>query len=84
MNFKEIIDKLNSSIYNDDENEFYHYFVYEYAGFVDVIKFDEQVLWHSEDDDREFNEDENDWEPMVPFIIKKFKEYRDELNSFKI
>jgi len=46
-------------------------------GNCSVIEFLGCDLWNSEDDDREFLEDKNEWEPLVNFIRRK----RDELLS---
>ena len=29
------------------------------------------TIWQSEEEDREFNEGENDWESLEPFLRKK-------------
>lgn len=49
-----------------------HYFGLVYASYWTAITFGEIQLWCSENDDREFNEDENDWEPLLPYLKKQF------------
>ena len=44
-------------------------------------KYGHQVI--IKDDEREYDEDKDEYEPLVPFIMCKFNEYIDELNKLK-
>lgn len=80
MNFRDVISELNGELFEkfgDTEMDF----GYTTNGYVDVVTFDDVVLWHSENDDREFDEEKNDWEPFEPFIKRKFNEWVTKLNK---
>jgi len=83
IDFVEIVNELNQEIYEkhgDIEDCFY----YSSDGYCDVFGFGDKMLWNSENDDREFNEELNDYEPFKPFIIKEFNSWIDNLSSLKI
>lgn len=72
--YLDLVDDLNEELYNkfgDDLNTYYYYTSY---GFVDEIGFGKVSLWDSENDDRNFLEDKNDYEPLKPFIKKQLTE----------
>lgn len=58
-------------------------FSYTTYGNHAVILFENHVLWDSEDDEREFYEDTNKYEPLKPFVKKKYNEWVEKLNKFK-
>ena len=74
MDYMGLVFELNQEIFNkygevDDE------FNYITNGYVDMIKFGDVHLWNSDDDGREWNEDENDYEPLKPYLLKVLKAY---------
>lgn len=82
MDYLEVIYELNQELYDkhgDLENQFF----YTANGYIDVIGFGDFILWHSEDDTREWIEEKNDYEPFKPFIKKLFNDYIDDLYSLK-
>jgi phage-related protein len=71
-----VVRELNEEMENEDISESF-FFVAHTDGNCSVIEFIGSDLWNSEDDDREFFEDKNEWEPLVNYIRRK----RDELLS---
>jgi len=47
-----------------------------------IIEFAGYTLWSSEEDDREFIL--GDWEPLKPFVVKKYNELIKELSKHTI
>jgi len=81
INYFDELDELNEWLELCGENE--RQFAWSTNGYVDVILFDETVLWDSENDSRAFNEEENDYGPFVPHIKRLFNNWVDGLNSLK-
>lgn len=76
-----VIEELNEWIFETfDETEMT--FNYATNGFVDIIKFENIILWNSEDDEREYD-DFGNYEPMVPFIKQQLSDYIDNISRFK-
>jgi len=44
-------------------------------GDIDIIKFNDYVLWDSEMDEREWVEEYDNYEPLKPYIIKLMLDY---------
>ena len=65
--YLQIIDELNQELY-EKLGETDWEFSYSTNGYVHIIKFGEIVIWNSEDDEREWIEEKNDYEPMKPFL----------------
>jgi len=82
MDYVEIVRELNVELY-ERHKEFDSYFEYRTTGFADLILFDGLLLWSSETDDREFDEDKNDYEPLVPFIKKQFNQIADGMQKLR-
>ena len=53
-------------------------------GFASVIEFMGHVLWSTEDDDRDYIEETDDFEPLAPFVRRKFNELIDNLSALKL
>jgi len=73
--FVEIIDNLNTSIWGEDaehEENFEHAFNYTYFGSGEMISFDDIPLWKSNDDEREWIEELNEYEDLENFCKKQF------------
>jgi len=75
------VNELNSELYEKFE-ECEELFYYSTNGNIDIIGFGDTMLWNSEDDGREFNEEINDYEPLTPFIKKLFNQYIDRISLF--
>jgi hypothetical protein len=75
----QMVNGLNADLLELDENE---NFCLEYGltisyvtdGYIQVITFMDFVLWNDDNDDRAYIELEDDYEPLEPFIRRKFKE----------
>lgn len=83
MNYIEVVRELNIELY-EKFGEVEKVFEYSTTGFVDAISFDGVLLWDSEMELREWNEEKNDYEPFEPFIRRIFNEYIDKMQSLKI
>ena len=82
MNYEEIVNELNCDLYEKHSETDYN-FNYRTNGFVEVISFDDFVLWNSEEDERSYDEQKNEYEDMISFIKKKFNEFADKLQKLK-
>lgn len=82
INFTEIIDELNEYIFSIEENSV-RAFSYMTNGYSDAILFGEEIIWDSENDDREFIEELNDYEDFLPFIKRQFNNYINNIEKFK-
>ncbi len=81
IDYIELVSELNQELYNDHNID--SRFSYTTDGLFDSISFDDKILWYSDDDDREWIESKNDYEPLKPFIKKKLNKYIDELVKIK-
>jgi len=72
-----VVSELNEEMENVEDISESFFFVARTDGNCSVIEFLGCDLWNSDDDDREFFEDKNEWEPLVGYIRRK----RDELLS---
>ena len=66
----EIVQELNEVLPIEYE---FGWFNFHSTGYIDVITFGDEELWSSEDDGRAYNEELDIYEPMKPFLIKRFK-----------
>lgn len=82
MNYIEVVKELNTELY-EKFGEVEKVFEYSTTGFVDAISFNGAMLWDSEMEVREWNEEKNDYEPFEPFIRRIFNEYIDKMQSLK-
>lgn len=90
---KVIMAVLNINIkFYDSDNEKINDYLNEYGdllmasteGSCISVEFLGNHLWDSDNDEREFNEEVNDWEPIYPFLLKKVKERIEIIGSIKI
>jgi hypothetical protein len=82
VDYVEVVSTLNVELY-ERHKEVESYFEYRTTGFADLILFDEFLLWSSENDIREFDEDKNDYEPFMPFIKKQFNQIADKMQKIR-
>lgn len=80
IDFVEVVTTLNGEAWDKDEN--HAHFSYQTDGYVDIIRFGEQWLWDSENDDRVYIS-RTTHEPFLPYIRRKFNEYADSLNQIR-
>jgi hypothetical protein len=59
-------------------------FEYRTDGFSDAIYFEDVLLWYSEEDSREYNEELDEYEPLESYIRKMFNKYVEELNKIRL
>ena len=64
------VEELNDEMYVG--LDWYVPFSMESFGYANTyIKFMGEVVWQSQDDPRDFDEDRNEYEPLKPFLIKE-------------
>lgn len=76
---KEIVNDLNYKLWGEKgENNSYCVFIYKDAtvweeiSFYDALSGLEMLLWGSENDDREYREETNDYEPLEDYVLREF------------
>jgi hypothetical protein len=79
--FIELANELNQEMY-EKHGDIVDRFYFMTDGYCDVFGFGDKILWHSEDDDRKFIEELDDYEPFKPFILKKFNSWINELSKY--
>jgi len=82
MDYVKIVRELNIELYKQHK-EVNSYFEYRTTGYAHLILFDKLLLWSTETDYREFDEDKNDYEPLVPFIKKQFNQIADKMQKLR-
>ena len=85
--FYDVVGILNEELINqnpDYENNGQDWFVYETTGFWNGIKFGNKLLWHSGDNDIEFEEEKSDYTELLMHIQSKFQDYTNSLDSLKL
>lgn len=82
MNYLEIINELNQELY-EKVSEIGRDFSYSTNGYVDFVNFGEIMIWNSEMDEREWIEENNDYEPLKPFIKRMYNQEIEKLQLFK-
>lgn len=76
------IDEYNAkaSGYSDYYNS---HFTYVSAGYYESINFGEEILWDSENEPREYDEDTNTYENLENFIKKEFNKFVNKLKKLR-
>ena len=80
--FVDIVQELNAELY-DNFGEVEMNFGYTTNGYCDIITFGDNLIWDSENDERNFDEKTGEYEPFIPFIKLVFNDWVDEINSLK-
>ncbi len=80
--YVQIINNLNDHLEKIDDKTS-SCFSYKTNGYQTLIMFDDNILYNDDWDERFFDEDKNDYEPLEPFIKKEFNKYLDDLNKFR-
>lgn len=81
--FLDIANKLNQEMY-EKYGEIAEQFYYNTNGNIDMFGFGDTMLWCSEDDDREWIEDKNDYEDFEPFIVKLFNKWTNYIGELNL
>jgi hypothetical protein len=83
INLIQVVDELNQMLF-----EAYHQidsvFELKSNGFEHVINFAGMLLWHSEYEERQFLEETQQYEPMIPFLIRKQQQAIKNLNKLSL
>lgn len=85
MDNKELIDivrELNNELFDKGEEELSFTFLTD--GFSEYIMFNDHMIWNSDDDDRNYDHETNDYEPLLPHLKKHFNHYVNRLNELKL
>jgi len=71
----EAVRKLNEEIMEDNEGgtEYCCFWVLETNGIDIIINFLGQGMWRSDEDERDFDESKNEYEPLEPFLRRESK-----------
>lgn len=84
MTPKEVVDELNDLIWNE-KTEYYNLsFSYRYCTTYEAIYFEEYLLWCSEDDERKWIEDKQDYEDLLQYCKRKFSEFGDTISNLNL
>ncbi|HDZ25766.1 hypothetical protein LCGC14_1796160 [marine sediment metagenome] len=82
------IGSINQEIYDFFEEKYSETFPIlelQTDGFYIIINFmGNYRLWFSEEDEREFDEDKNDYEPFEPYLRRETQKIIDQIGSIKI
>jgi hypothetical protein len=79
----DIVNELNQrmwDLYQDSLNQF----SYETNGYVDIIKFNESVIYNSECNDRKYIEKIDDYEPLLDYVIREYNIYIETISKYKL
>ena len=79
----EIVQNLNymlQDIYGDKYMGDLH-FELQTSGDCSIINFCGYPLWNSEDDEREWLENKNDYESLEDYLLRALKNYRDNISN---
>lgn len=84
-----LVEELNGEIFDLMGQEFLDknifYFSFTTDGFSEGINFNEMILWTSESEDREWDEDKNDYTPnLKTHLLDKLGEIASNINVFLI
>lgn len=77
----EIVQELEHEVWEKTEGVEYFNFEVITNGTTLVISFIGIILWSSEEDDREYYEERDSYEPMEPFLRRRLNE---ELNKLRV
>ena len=82
-NYLETINELNALLYGKAGDYTTHSFNYRTNGYSDIICFNEDILFSSEDEERIFDEQTGEYEPLTPYVKRMFNERVEELEKLK-
>lgn len=73
-NIDDLINNLNQQLYESTNDPFPDcVFTYSSDGYATVVKYGDIFIWSSENDDREWIDSKNDYEPLEPFLVNQLK-----------
>lgn len=77
----ELWEKINSTDPTKNEDYDYPNLNFESDGTCELVKFMDIIIWCSENDEREFIEDNNAHEPLEPFLKKEMRKLVEKANK---
>ena len=81
----EIIEKLNEEIYDNGGDEEFTYFDFRTNGTSAIINFmGNYQMWHSDEDEREYNDDKDEYESLEQYLRREAKEIINQISSIKL
>lgn len=83
-NYLNIVQELNQLIFDQSEKLAEVYcFIYHTNGYLHSITFNEEIIWNSENDEREYIELIDEYEDLLPFIKRQFANMINDLNKLQ-
>ena len=77
------VDKLNEYIDSILGVETPHFFSMSSDNYVVSLFFNDELLWTSSDDIREYIPEKDDYEPLIDFVKKEYNKYVKDLYKLK-
>ena len=65
---------INGAIFNEENDDYYFSLTITTDTFATNVMFLDQAIWQSENDEREYIEGKDEYEPIKLFLIKKMNE----------
>lgn len=78
----DVVDKLNDSLWGEEvlhEENFHQTFSYRYYSTFEQIYYNDILIWCSENEEREWLEENNDYEDLYFFCRKRFSQEMNDL-----
>jgi hypothetical protein len=81
-NYVEIVKELNEELFNKCGDSIYE-FSYETNGDIHIIYINGLLHWNSDEDDRKWNENRDEYEDLKNYLKKEFNKSIKELQKLK-
>lgn len=78
-----LVDDLNTELY-EQHGEEVRLFTYVTTGYYQLIQFQSENLWNSENDSREYVEDTDEYETMDEFLRREFNKLTTSIGALKV
>ena len=82
-NYLEVVEQLNQELYDKHKEQFL-VFTLVSTGDWSGIKFGDYCIWDTENNEREWIYEEEDYEPLLPYIKKLFNSHIKHLSKLKL
>jgi len=82
-----IVNRLNDELYDQNPILISNYGIYlEFSsvGYSSIIKFLDIVIWDEDNDERDFDESKNEYEPLKFFLIRKINDILEKLGKIRL
>lgn len=81
----QVVEDINYLLYKKQgENEILYALAFISDGNISYIKFQDEVLWDSDNDERAYIEESDNLEPLFPFIKKRLNQYINRISKCKV